>query len=108
MGYQEKHEEDEFDYTNRLRNKFSLAFDTDTDVEPVVFAETFSNIRAIPIDNSKFRVGLGLEIDVYKRMDLSLDYVYQRDFISTEQIEHIARVKYQVKVPKKKNKDVDP
>ena len=54
-------------------------------------------------------MGLGLEIDVYKRMALSLDYIYQRDFISTEQMEHIARVKYQVKVPKKKkNTDGNP
>ena len=102
MRYQEKHEEDEFDYTNRLRNKFSLTFDTDTSLEPVVFAETFSDLRAIPIDSSKFRIGLGLEMDVYKHMALSFDYLHQREFVRNDRIEHIARINYQVKVPKKK------
>lgn len=104
LRYQEKHEEDEFDYTNRLRNKFSIALDTDTAFEPILFTELFSDIRAIPVDSSKFRLGLGLDTDVHKRMKLSVDYLYQRDFLRNERTEHIARVNYQVKLPKKKKK----
>ena len=102
LRYQEKHEEDEFDFTNRLRNKVSLSIDTDTAVKPVLFAETFSDLKAIPIDSSKIRLGTGLEIDLPKKMSLSIDYLYQRDFLRNDRVEHIARVNYQVKVPKKK------
>ena len=101
LRYQEKHEEDEYDYTNRLRNKFSLTIDTESSFEPVIFAETFSDIRAIPVDSSKLRLGTGLEIDLPKKMSLSIDYLYQRDFLRNDRVEHIARVNYQIKVPKK-------
>ena len=102
LRYQEKHEEDEYDYTNRLRNKFSVAFDTDSHIEPVVFAEVFSDVRAIPVDSSKFRLGTGIEVPVQKGMNVSADYLYQRDFLRKDRIEHIVRVNYQVKLPKSK------
>ena len=105
LRYQEKHEEDEFDYTNRLRNKVSFSVDTDTAVHPVIFAETFSDLKAIPVDSSKIRLGTGLEINLPKKMSLSLDYLYQRDFLRNDRVEHIARINYQVKVPKKKPSD---
>ena len=105
LRYQEKHEEDEFDFTSRLRNKLSFTLDTDTAVEPVLFAEVFSDVRAIPVDSSKLRFGTGIEVDVHKHMALSIDYLYQRDFIRNERVEHIARVNYQVKVPKKKSSE---
>ena len=104
LRYQEKHEEDEYDYTSRLRNKFSIAIDTDSHVEPVIFAEVFSDIRAIPVDSSKFRLGTGIEIDVQKDMNVSVDYLYQRDFLRNDRVEHIVRVNYQMKLPKVKNK----
>ena len=104
IRYQEKHEEDEFDYTNRLRNKFSLSMDTGTQLTPVLFIETFSDLRAIPIDSSKFRLGTGIDVDVHKRVKCSVEYLYQRDFLRNEQIEHIARLNYQVKLPNN-NKD---
>ena len=104
LRYQEKHEEDEYDYTNRLRNKFSIAIDTDSHVEPVIFAEVFSDIRAIPVDSSKFRLGTGIEIDVQKDMNVSVDYLYQRDFLRNDRLEHIVRVSYQMKLPKAKKK----
>ena len=104
LRYQEKHEEDEYDYTNRLRNKFSIAIDTDSQIEPVVSAEVFSDIRAIPVDSSKFRLGTGFEMDVYKGMNVSVDYLYQRDFLRNDRVEHIVRVNYQMKLPKVKKK----
>ncbi len=104
LRYQEKHEEDEYDYTNRLRNKFSIAIDTDSQIEPVVSAEVFSDIRAIPVDSSKFRLGTGFEMDVYKGVNVSVDYLYQRDFLRKDSVEHIARVNYQMKLPKVKKK----
>ena len=104
LRYQEKHEEDEYDYTNRLRNKFSIAIDTDSQIEPVVSAEIFSDIRAIPVDSSKFRLGTGFEMDVYKGMNVSVDYLYQRDFLRNDRVEHVIRVNYQMKLPKVKKK----
>ena len=102
LRYQEKHEPDEFDYTMRLRNKISAEWDTDTDYTPMIFTEIFSDPKAIPVDSSKYRLGLGLEYKVNKKNRVSIDYLYQHDFEENDLQQHICRVNYQYKIKKPK------
>jgi hypothetical protein len=104
LRYQEKHEEDEYDFTQRLRNKLKIELDTQTDYRPYVFSEVFTNPSNTPIDNSKYRLGIGLQYKVKKKQRICVDYIYQNEFEKEDQQFHIFRVNYQYKIKKKKLK----
>jgi hypothetical protein len=105
LRYQEKHEEDEFDFNQRLRNKVKLTLDTDTPYTPFVFTEIFTDPTATPIDNSKYRLGFGAQYKIDKRQSVSLDYLYQNEFERNDLQQHILRFNYQYKIEKKKKEN---
>lgn len=102
IRYQEKHEEDEFDYTSRLRNKLSIQLDTGSKYEPVLFTESFTDIASSTVDISKYRIGLGVAYAFRKKMNLRLDYIFQRE--DRKDRIHLLRIKYRMNIKRKKGK----
>lgn len=97
LRYQEKHEEDEYDWTSRVRNKIAAQLDTDTAFTPLVSAEHFLNPLASPLESTRYRLGLGTKIKLSKPHRLTVRYLYQAD-LNDPLSEHILALKYQYRL----------
>ena len=100
LRYQEKHEEDEFDWTARIRNKLSAQLDTDTAFTPLISAEHFLDTVERPTETTRYRLGIGTKIKLSKPHRLTVRYLYQAD--QREPLsEHILSLKYQYRIPRR-------
>ncbi len=92
------------DTENMFRLKLELDYKNDAFKRflPRVGYELFKSFNPIKAQGiSAYRLYAGLDLDLPARHEISLKYIYEKDFGSTQQINHIYMVQYGYSLPSK-------
>ena|GEM_PF-5100913 len=101
LQYQSKHELDEEELVNRLRNRVMLQLDTDSSFKPLIAAELFTDPNATPVEQKKLRLSAGSRIKITRSHRLKLRLHHQSSLDGDDETERILCVDYTFRFPKK-------
>ena len=84
----------------RWKGKVSYRNDDFKRVQPYATGEWFANITPSPYGpTSAYRLGVGIDLDLPARSELMIGYMYEKEFRSTEQNNHIYVIHYTYYIP---------
>ena len=62
-----------------IRNKFTIEYKLDKNIEPYVSSELFHSYSEDPVQFDEYRISLGLTIDIMERSSIKIFYIFKKE-----------------------------
>ncbi len=72
-----------------IRNKFTIEYKLDKNIEPYVSSELFHSYSEDPVQFDEYRISLGLTIDIMERNSIKIFYIFKKEDLTKSDSDEI-------------------
>ena len=72
-----------------IRNKFTIEYKLDKNIEPYVSSELFHSYSEDPVQFDEYRISFGLTVDIMERSSIKIFYIFKKEDLNKSALDEI-------------------